>query len=171
MDGAWRLSEALTIGGTLAFLDANYDSFPNAPCLAPDETRARIAGLEPCSQNLKGESTIYAPDYSGSAYIDWGMPIAEGIGLVSRLSASFTDDTQITGDNDPADVVDANTVWDARLALASTEKTWELALIGKNLSDEVEVANYSADVPLLTGTHFSAVTRGRTIALQARYRF
>ncbi|MGI9289510.1 MAG: TonB-dependent receptor [Pseudomonadales bacterium] len=171
LDGTWMLNEQLTIGGALAYLDSSYDSFPNAPCLAPDETRARVAGLPPCFQDLGGVNTNFAPEYSGNLYIDWRLPLGDSFLVSTRLAVVFTDESTFAGDNDPQESVDANTVIDGRLAIGAPDGQWEIALVGKNLTDEIEVANYGADVPLLTGTHFAAVTRGTSVALQARYRF
>ncbi len=171
LDGAWRLTDRLTVGGALALLDSSYDRFPNAPCLAEDETRARIAGLPPCSQDLAGVSTFFAPDYSGNVYVQYHRSLNDRLVFTGRLNTAFTDNVSFAGDNDPLESVDANVTVEARLAIGDQNGRWELALIGKNLTDEIEVANYGADVPLLTGTHFSSVTRPRSIALQGRVRF
>ena len=62
-----------------------------------------------------------------------------------------------------------------RLALSDFEGGWELALVGKNLTDE-EVVNYANDTPLANSifgsvNHYGFIARPRSIGLQAIYRW
>ena len=65
----------------------------------------------------------------------------------------------------------------ARVALSSSEGDWQVALIGRNLSDET-VINFGGNTPLagtLTGgagnSYYAFVNRPRNVALQATYSF
>jgi len=58
----------------------------------------------------------------------------------------------------------------ARLALASEDQKWAVALIGKNLNDEITYGN-GAGVGFFTGSWFKNRQQGRTIALDLTYRF
>jgi len=59
----------------------------------------------------------------------------------------------------------------ARIALASINDTWTVALIGKNLTDE-KTYFWKNDVPVTaSNSYFGLPERPRSIALQARYRF
>ena len=75
--------------------------------------------------------------------------------------------------------VDKNTRQDsyskvnARLALASADEKWELAAIGKNLTDEKVIVNsfdsaINSNFPL---TYVQFITQPRQLALQATYRW
>ena len=66
--------------------------------------------------------------------------------------------------------MDSYTKWNARVALSSLESGWEIALIGKNLTDET-VTSHGNDVPLYLGAHYVFTERPRSIALQASYNF
>lgn len=68
------------------------------------------------------------------------------------------------------------TLFDLRLALASADDTWELALLGRNLLDQA--TSFTFDYPAFGGTTLpygsttiGSLNRPRTIALQARYTF
>ena len=68
------------------------------------------------------------------------------------------------------------TLFDLRLALASADDTWELALLGRNLLDQA--TSFTFDYPAFGGntlpygsTTIGSLNRPRTIALQARYTF
>ena len=65
----------------------------------------------------------------------------------------------------------------ARIALSDADNIWELALIGKNLTDE-NVVTYANGLPVAsiltdrTGTgYYAFYERPRTIALQGTFRF
>ena len=59
---------------------------------------------------------------------------------------------------------------DLRLSLGSQGGTWEVAAIGKNLTDE-EVGYNNNDQPLANGNGFNSMGRLRSYAVQATYRF
>jgi hypothetical protein len=76
---------------------------------------------------------------------------------------------------DPATEQDSYFKYNARIALMSQTGSWEVALLGRNLTDEV-VTGYAADIPLAARTfgapsYGSFVAPPRSIALQASWRF
>ena len=58
----------------------------------------------------------------------------------------------------------------ARMALASDDRKWVIALIGKNLTDEITYGN-GAGVGFFTGSWFKNRQEPRTVALDLTYRF
>ena len=85
-------------------------------------------------------------------------------------------------------ILDENTIQDAywkinaRIALASVDGRWELALIGKNLTDEDTLSASTAvpfgstntpawNIPDFEGTYYGTVDRPRSVALQFSYNF
>ena len=90
---------------------------------------------------------------------------------------NYTDDYLYAANLDPRSEQDAYAVWNARIALASASDTWEIAVLGRNLSDE-EVINFGGNTPLggtLTGgqgnSYYAFVNRPRNFALQLSYNF
>ena len=70
---------------------------------------------------------------------------------------------------------DAYAKLNARLALGAQSGRWELAFIGRNLTDEKTIS-YSGDTPLAGSTFFARSYYGftdppRTLALEAMFRF
>lgn len=65
---------------------------------------------------------------------------------------------------------DAYTKVDLRISLGRADGTWDIALLGKNLTDEL-VSGNSNDQPLVPGAGFAQTDRLRSYALQATYRF
>ena len=69
----------------------------------------------------------------------------------------------------------APTTINLRLALAAGDEKWEVAVLGRNLTDE-KIVTYANDTPLAfsqfgSPTFYGFVDRPRSIAVQANYRF
>ncbi|BFM15429.1 TonB-dependent receptor [Maricurvus nonylphenolicus] len=165
VDGMWRLSESLTLSGSAAYLDARYGEFDSAPC-----TVAQSAMDANCSQDLGGKELIFSPEWSANVALDHVTALSDALELRSRLDMNFTDNHYLANDLDPIDEEAANTIFNARVALAAADGGWEVALVGKNLTD-VEVRNFAADTPLLTGAHVGFYSPPRTISIQGMMAF
>jgi len=184
----WAASESLTISANLTFLDSEYDDFPVAECFTtagPPEYPTCDLSTNPNgrTRNLQGESTPYAPDFAGQLTFDWNVPISSNLEINSRLGIFTTGEYFTSGDNDPLDIQDGFTKWDLRVGIGPPDGAWEIALIGRNLSDELTCA-FKGDIPIgvvgvpadpVTGAvesaHFCMTERPRTIAVQGIFRF
>ncbi len=56
------------------------------------------------------------------------------------------------------------------LSVGSTDGRWDVALVGKNITDE-ESLSYVNDAPLLAGTRFGRIDTPRSFTVRGRYRF
>jgi iron complex outermembrane receptor protein len=172
-DGRWMATEHLTFGLSLAYLDSEYDDFDNASC-AGEQLRADnpVAGcdLATKTQDLSDEKTSYAPEWSGAFITNFFYPIGDSMELRADLDVIYTDDFYVTQSLDSNLEEDSYVKVNARIGLASAADTWEIALIGKNLTDKT-TSDYGAGIPLFTGSYFNSVAAPRTIAIEATYRF
>ena len=166
VDGKWRVSEPVTLSGSVAYLTSTYDEFGTAACT---ENQADVI-RSGCFQDLGGETTNFAPRVAGNINVDYVKPISDSLVFSGRIGLSYRDSMTTQVDNDPLDEVGSLTLWDARLALASADDTWEVALIGKNLNDK-SYRIFSGDVPLVGGAHAGPAGTPRTISLQGVYNF
>jgi hypothetical protein len=87
------------------------------------------------------------------------------------------DDYLYASNLDPRTKQDATTQVSARVAISDTDGNWEVALLGRNLTDET-VINFGGNTPLggtLTGgagnSYYAFVNRPMNVALQAKYSF
>ena len=76
---------------------------------------------------------------------------------------------------DPFATQDAYVKLNARLSLGDIDGRWELALVGRNLSEET-VVSYAGDTPLANRlfrarSYYGFVDQPRTIAIEARLNF
>ncbi|NIB40565.1 TonB-dependent receptor [Pseudomaricurvus alkylphenolicus] len=163
IDGVIRLTEALTLSSSLAYLDASYENYSTAPCSA-----VQIAVSEDglgCTQDLSGEPLAHAPEWSVNVALDHMMPLTDNLELYSHIDLAYSDEHYLASDLDVRSLEDAHTIVNARIALRHSEGNWEVALLGKNLSDE-EVRTMTGDPSFLPGAQLAMMDAPRTVALQ-----
>jgi hypothetical protein len=179
MDGRWALTEHFSLAGSLAYLDFEFDEFPVAQCyfgqiqLKPDTVTN--AALSLC--DAAGERKEYTPEWKGVISGDFMYPLMDGIELRATADLQFSDSYLWTPQLDPRTEQDAYYKVNARLAVKSDMDTWEVALIGNNLTDE-RVIDYGGTAVLAgtltsgTGMAYYAFTnRPRSYAIQGTWRF
>jgi iron complex outermembrane recepter protein len=184
MDGRWLLTERLTVGGSVAYLDAYYDDFTGAACTVPQVsdpvnnpgcTRADGTPIAPGQtgggQDLTDENLLFSPEWSANINAEYVAPIGDNLELRLTADVNYNDEFDSALDLDPATRHDSATKVNARIALASVDDTWSVAVIGKNLTDETTQV-WRNDVPTTaSNSYFGVPERPRSIAIQARYRF
>ena len=77
---------------------------------------------------------------------------------------------EVGPDGDPNRLMPSATKLDLRVGVGAIDGNWELALLGKNLTDEM-TASFGFNVPLITGAYVFQVDPPRTVALQLRLKF
>jgi outer membrane receptor protein involved in Fe transport len=167
VDGRWQATENLGFYGSVAWLDFEFTNFLNGQCYFGENPGAVL-----CSRD--GQTNQYVADYSGAVGMDYYMPVSDSLEFRATLDVMFSDDFFTAQNNDPVTVQDAFAKVNLRLALSGDDGKWTFALLGRNLTDEITVP-YSNPVPLAStfgsNSHYAFVERGRTVALQAEYRF
>ena len=183
IDGRWQVTERLSFGAAVAYLDAYYDDFTGATCTIPQATDpdnnpgclrddgSNITVGESGGQDLKDETLLFAPDWSATLNAKYVMPLSANLILVNSMDINYEDEIYSALDLDPNTRHDDLTTINARIALANVDRTWSVAVIGKNLTDEKSNIWHN-DVPLTnSNSYFGLPNRPRSIAVQARYRF
>ena len=183
LDGRWLLAEGFTLGGSVAYLDATYDSFKGATCTIPQaadpvanpgclrDDGSNIAPGESGGQDLSGETLLFAPEYSANINAEWIVPVGDSLEIRTNADVNYTDEFYSALDLDPNTKHDSATRLNMRIALASVDDTWSLALVGKNLTDE-KTRVWNNDVATSnSNSYFGVPERPRSIAIQVRYRF
>jgi outer membrane receptor protein involved in Fe transport len=169
-DMRWALSDRLTVGASMAWLDSYFTSFTNGPCNAEQTDAAYRAGNPDCRQDLSGEGTDYAPEVSASLTSQYVQPIGSTMELRLQLDLNYSDEYFYTQDRDESDLQEAYYKINGRVSLLHFEQGWEVALIAKNLTNEMTRSSGN-DVPLFVGAHFAATDAPRSIAIEGVMRF
>ena len=171
LDGRWALTDNFILSGAMAYIDASYDDFQNAQCYFnqdPSEcTPDPVTGLP--GQDLSDQDLQFSPDWSGNLSLEHVMPLGS-LELRSVLDLTYSGDYWIAADLDPRSEQDSFTKVDLRVGLSDADGTWELAFIGRNLTDE-DTSTWGNDTALAAGGFYNHIDRLRSYALQARYNF
>jgi outer membrane receptor protein involved in Fe transport len=178
----WAATDYLTVGANLSYLKAEYKDWDNAPCTAAQTQAAEEAAggvpnacsnpADPLSvgRDAAGEANVYSPEWAGNLNLDYRYPLAGELELRTMLNLNYSDGYFANGKLDPVTFTDSYTKVDLRLALGHSDGSWEVAFIGKNLTDEQTTA-LILDQPLVRGNYMAQSDRLRTYAVQATYRF
>ena len=168
LEGRWLLSPSWMVRGSFAWTDFEFKDFQGQcwfgrPADAPDGINC----------DYSGQTNNLIPEYSGVLSAAYDNDFGSGWRLTGSLDLLFSDDYLLAPNLDPKLVQDAYTKLNAHLALATPDGSWEVALVGKNLSDETTL-NFGNDVPLAGGSFgapgfFAFVEQPRTVALQVSW--
>jgi iron complex outermembrane recepter protein len=176
-EGRWAAAPFLNFVLSVAYLDSTYDDFPGAPCtsaqlLADDPVAAGCDGWtaeNPTegTTNLEGQVAGRAPEWSGMFITNLILPVSDSMIFNASVDVQYED--EVFEELDP-NYQGSYYKINARMALASEDQKWAVALVGKNLNDETTFGN-GAGVGFFTGSWFKNRQQGRTIALDMTYRF
>lgn len=174
LDSRYALTEQITLGLAAAYLDAFYDEFDNAACTAEQI----VAASGTCTQDLTDAPLQYSPQWSGNLNIEWRSMVSDSLSLMIQGDLNYSDSFFTAQDEDPFTEADAFSKLNMRIGVEHVEAGWEVALVGKNLTDE-KTTTWINDVPVnvlaassrASNSFFARTDRRRTIAVQGIYRF
>lgn len=163
------LSPYFDISASGAYQDLKYDDFPGAACLAsqPDT-------CDPATNNLAGYRPVLASKFTGSVTAHTGFDISEDLkfditGIASGRSKFYNAD-----DQDPRFGIQKGYVkLDLRVQLADQDDRWHIALVGKNLTNELTTGSvFRLPNPITEVTRaIMYLEPTRNISLEAGFKF
>jgi outer membrane receptor protein involved in Fe transport len=145
----WQPLTGLLLSADVGTLYASFDSFPNAQCYQNQTTgcdRSSGVGL----QDLTGKRRGGDPDYNGSVSARYTWLLGADLMLTGFGQVSFSGSQY---DQNPILRRPSYELYNARLALANGRDTWEVALIGRNLTNELIVAGTAGVSPDALDAH------------------
>ncbi|MEM8935933.1 MAG: TonB-dependent receptor [Pseudomonadota bacterium] len=170
VEALWRVMEGLSLNFSGTLLDAEFTDFAQAQCNNAQQTAFNLSGaMGQCFQQLAGTETPFSPDYSGSVGFDFTTPIMENLEFVFNGNMTFTDDFQWGQNPDPEEIQSGHVKVNLRAGVAGNDGQWELAFVGRNLTDELTF-RFSGELPGAVG-RFAFADRGREMGIQALFRF
>jgi outer membrane receptor protein involved in Fe transport len=169
VDGRWQLTDNWMVSGSFAFLNFDFDDFPNGQCV-----QGQVADSPDGKCSYTGKTNQYVADYSGALGINYEKELGQLL-FRSTLDILFTDSYLPSQNLDSRTEQDAYAKLNLRLALGDPDGMWEVALLGRNLTDET-IVTYANDTPLAfsqfgSPSYYGFIDRPRTIAVQALMRF
>lgn len=118
-----RASEQLSINGSAAYLDATYDEFIS--------TFGNATGVD-----LSGNRLNNAPKVSLNLNATYEVPLSNGARVDIFGQLSYQSRVFHTQNNEALIGQDGFALLDARIAYVAEDESWEVAVFGKNLTDE-----------------------------------
>lgn len=185
-DVNWRPPvEGLSLRGALSYNSSRYTDFAG-PCyrgqtIAMGCNAVLINGVF-TAQNLSGAVLARAPQWSGNAGFDYETSLAAGLKVGLSGDTSYSDGYFSDPSNKPASWQKNYWLFNANLRVMTEDDRWEVALIGRNLSNRYYLVS-SSDAPLtgsgVNGTNGPTVladtqaipSRGREIMLRLTAKF
>lgn len=178
----WAPTDVFNLGLNTAYLNAEFDSFNNAPCWAGQTV---ALGCNPVDidndgatdgnvQDLSGVQLQFAPELQFTIDADYTLFFQNGMELTFASQYFWVDDKFLSLDHDPNDTQSSFGKINARISLISNDGQWSVALVGRNLTNEF-TANFANDTtglvsaPQAVGTHFKFLEETRAIGLQFRW--
>jgi outer membrane receptor protein involved in Fe transport len=172
LSGRWRVTPQFMLSAAAAYLDFEWTDFYGQCYFGrpPDGTGANAGNC-----NYAGFTNQLAPEFTGVLTGDYSFPIGDRLLVKMTADLLYSAEYLTSLTLDPFTEQDAYMKVNARLALADADNRWELALVGRNLTDEATVS-YSGDTPLAlrlfrARSYYGFVDPPRGIALEAVVRF
>ncbi|MES2676169.1 MAG: TonB-dependent receptor [Pseudomonadota bacterium] len=171
IDSRWAITDKLLMRGGASYIDFEFTKFDNGPCSFYQTPRAD--GF--CDHT--GKTREFVPEVQGNVGWDYGIGFSNGMKVTSTLDLIYSDEYFTTPDLESKMKQDSYVKLNARIALSGVDNMWELALLGKNLTDET-IITYANGLPLSTlltrgsGTGFYAFyEEPRSVSLQGTVKF
>ncbi|HET7204659.1 MAG TPA: TonB-dependent receptor [Steroidobacteraceae bacterium] len=101
-------------------------------------------------QDADGKPTANAPEFAASMGARYEMTVGDGLRFMVAADARYSDEYNPSGFDNPLAMMDSYWTVDASVRFGRDDGLWEVALLGKNLTDQFYVSGV-VDGPL-TGT-------------------
>jgi hypothetical protein len=105
-------------------------------------------------RDASGDTNTYAPELAYNINIDYRVPVFASLEARGVLNINYSDEYFNAADLDPIyGRQDSYTTYDLRLSLGRQDGVWDVALVGRNLTDEL-ISGNNDDQPLVPGAGF-----------------
>lgn len=155
-----KVGRMLSFSADVAYLDSRFRNYPNGGCTVLQTLAKGLA----CSQDLSGKRRPFAPEFSGNVGASLSVPAGDYRVRIDPSVYFVTDYNQQAG-NDPLYVQKGYAKADLRIGFGPADGRWEVAAIGKNLTDK-QTASFRSGVTASPGSVIAFAERGRSVALQ-----
>jgi iron complex outermembrane receptor protein len=159
----WIISPSWKFSTAGAYLDAIYNNFPGAQCLATTPAAdCSTAG----TTNLAGTTLLGASKWTGNGELDFNHPLTSQWNLTAAAIASYRSGYFVSADQSPVYGYQSGfTKYDANVSVI--RGAWTISVIGKNVTNKL-TKSFAYD---FSGVGVADVDPTRQIILQARARF
>lgn len=166
-DFNWNVVEGLRLNGTLGYTDSKYVRFPGAACYV--ELRLSTPAGTVCRRDLSGGRLPFTSKLSWSLGGQYTADVSD-FEIRMNVDYSHRGRTNIAAITDPGQWERAVGLLDARITLSPAIGGWRVALIGKNLTNEL-YSTYGTEAPSNPLVRLRNTERPRQVALELGWNF
>lgn len=166
LEGQWLATENLRLTGAASFIDATYDEFLNAQCPIGSDGQKEDSACVDGQGDLSGRQIERSPEVELNLGGEWTSMITPGLRLTAAADGYYSSAYFVRQDFDPLGKQDAFTKINARIALGAEDDRWQIALVGRNITDELTI-QHAYEVL----SDFQALSDGRKIFLEGTLRW
>ncbi|MCW1384485.1 TonB-dependent receptor [Novosphingobium sp. KCTC 2891] len=172
----------LSLHGTLNYNRARYENFI-APCYSGQSIAAGCSLTSPEGQprqDLSGKPTAVAPKWTATAGISYETEVSGGLKVGGNIDTRTSSSYLGSGFGDLTTRQKAYAVLDAGIRVGAADDRWQIAVLGKNLTNKFYFTG-GGTAPLTgsgTGTNHAVIgdtlgygTMPRTVRLQVTVRY
>jgi iron complex outermembrane receptor protein len=182
-------TRGLSLYGNIAYTDAKYDTY-YASCYSgqlalrpgtgigqcasqPNPTNNNVVGV---LQNLSGTPLIRTPEWAGNTGFVYETALNDSMKIEFAGGLTFSDPYITNATSQPRSQSPGYTLFDASVRLAQVDDNWEVALIGRNLTDKyfwVRATDNPANAvtPGRLADQQASVSRGREVMLRVGFKY
>jgi len=162
IDASFNVNDALSLRGAVGYNRAKYVSYPNAPC---------YSGQGCTQQDLSGEPLNRAPELNLSGGFTYEMPVSGDTMLGFSLDGKYSSGYWMQENRNPLGYQEGFFLLNGQVRLHNDESGWELALIGRNLTNKYYGISSTDKALGAPGEVAIGTARPREVTLQASVRF
>ncbi|MFS0736726.1 TonB-dependent receptor [Sphingomonas sp. 1P06PA] len=140
-----RSLAGLNLRGSLNYNRARYTDFPLAPCYAGQTPATgcnlafNAAGNNFTRQNLTGSTLSVAPEWTATLGAGYDTAVGNGMKFGISADARYSDDYLASGFGNPFSRQNSYINLDASIRFGAEDDRWQIAVIGKNLTNRFYV--------------------------------
>ena len=153
------VSDALTVTGGLAYTDATYTDFPNAPTFTP---RPNGAGNTTATRDVSGNDMVRSPKWTANVGLTYERPLFGGD---LTLSSNIYYNGGFYWNPDNRVMQDAFTLVSGQASWEPQGSPYRVTVWGKNLTDELTMAYFSPTTTADGVTYAPPRTLGVTLSV------
>ncbi len=182
-----RPARGFSLYGNVAYADAKYDEYL-ASCYTGQLANSPGTGVGQCAdrnpsptvaqnlQNLAGTQLIRTPEWAGNAGFVYDTLLTDSMTIEFAGGLTFSDSYITNASSQPRSRSPSYTLLDASVRLAEVDDKWEVALIGRNLTDKyywVRTSDNPANSvnPGQLADSTASVSRGREVMLRVGFKY
>lgn len=174
-----RAVDGLNIHGSINYDRARYENFL-APCYSGQTTAQGCLNTGQQGQDLSGKPTAVAPEWTGSLGASYEASVGGGLIFGASADARYSSSYLPSGFGNPLSRQPKYVNLDGSVRLRTEDERWELALIGKNITNRFIVTGVVDGPSTGSGTATPAgvfadqlgfASLPRTVQLQLTFRY